>query len=50
MLVMLEVEPADDIDFDADQGALLVIPTAVERVRPVEAEAIETIRALGAGR
>ncbi len=46
MLVELEAEPADEIDFDADQGAMLVIPTAIVNIRPIEPEAIDTIRAL----
>lgn len=50
MLVELDAEPAEDLDFDADQGAILVIPTAIERVRPIEPEAIETIKALSADR
>jgi DnaJ-class molecular chaperone len=46
MLVQLEAEPADDLDFYADQGSLLVIPTTVESTRPIEPEAIETIKRL----
>jgi hypothetical protein len=46
MLVELEADQADDVDFDADQGAILVIPTAVERMRPIEPDALDTIRAL----
>ncbi len=46
MLVEMEAEPAEDVDFDADQGVLLVIPTAIERVRPVQPEALETIKGL----
>lgn len=46
MLVELEADPSDDVDFDADQGAVLVIPRAVERMRAIEPDAVETIRAL----
>ena len=45
-LVELEAELAEDPDFDADQGVLLVIPTAIERTRPVEPDALDTIRSL----
>lgn len=46
MLVELEAEPSDDVDFDADQGGILVIPTAIVATRPMQPEAIETIRSL----
>ncbi len=46
LLVELEAEPADDVDFDADLGAILVIPTAIANVRPMQPEAIDTIRSL----
>jgi hypothetical protein len=49
ILVELEAEPADEVDFDADQGAILVIPTAIERTRQVEPDAIDTIRSLSEG-
>ncbi len=49
-LVELEAERAEDVDFDADQGAILVIPTALEGIRPIEPEALDTIRALASGR
>jgi hypothetical protein len=45
-LVELEAEPADDVDFDADQGAILVIPKSIERTRPIEPESVAAIRAL----
>lgn len=45
-LVELEADLADDVDFDADRGAILVIPTSIERTRPIEPEAITAIRAL----
>jgi hypothetical protein len=35
VILELEAEPAGDLDFDADQGAMLVIPTViVECVSP----------------
>jgi hypothetical protein len=46
MLVELDADPADEVDFDADQGAILVIPNTIERTRPIEPDALETIRAL----
>jgi DnaJ-class molecular chaperone len=46
MLVEVEAEPAEDLDFYADQGALLVSPTAIVRTRPIEPDAIETIKGL----
>jgi hypothetical protein len=45
-LVELEAELADDLDFSADQGAILVIPTAIENTRTVEPDALDTIRSL----
>lgn len=48
LLVELEADPAEDPDFDADQGAILVIPTTIERVRPIEPEAVQSIRSLAA--
>ena len=36
VVVELEGRESDDEDFDADEGALLVIPTAVVDVRPVD--------------
>ncbi len=41
-----EAEPADDVDFDADQGAILVVPTAIENIRPMQPDAIDTVRSL----
>jgi hypothetical protein len=46
MLVEVEAEPADDLDFYADEGSLLVTPTAIESTRPVEPDSIQTIRSL----
>jgi hypothetical protein len=45
-LVELEAGLADDLDFSADQGAILVIPTAIENTRTVEPDALDTIRSL----
>ena len=45
-LVELDAEPSGEVDFDADQGAVLVIPTAIQNVRPMQPEAIDTIRSL----
>lgn len=45
-LVELEAELADDVDFDADQGAILVRPSAIENTRPIEPDARDTIRSL----
>lgn len=50
LLVEFEGEPSDDIDFDADQGAVLVIPTTIGNVRPIQPEAIDTIRSLSESR
>jgi DnaJ-class molecular chaperone len=46
LLVELEADPAEDPDFDADQGALLVIPSQIVSTRPVEPEQAQTIRSL----
>ncbi len=45
-LVEVEAEPADDLDFYADVGSLLVTPTAIESTRPVEPDSIQTLRSL----
>lgn len=45
-LVEVEAELEEDVDLYADQGALLVSPTSIERTRPVEPSAAETIRSL----
>jgi hypothetical protein len=29
VIIELEAEPAGDVDFDADQGAMLVLPTKI---------------------
>lgn len=45
LLVELRAGRAPDVDFDADQGALLVIPTAVIRSEPLDRGGVERIRA-----
>jgi hypothetical protein len=35
-IVELDAKPAADVDFDADQGAMLVIPTSIVRCGPVD--------------
>lgn len=45
-LVELEAELADDVDFHADEGAILVQPSAIENTRPIEPDALNTIRSL----
>jgi DnaJ-class molecular chaperone len=35
-VVELEGERSEDVDFDADEGALLVVPTRIVRAMPVE--------------
>ena len=46
MLVEFEADLADDVDFDADEGVILVIPTSIESTRPLEPESISTIRSI----
>lgn len=46
LLVELEADLADDVDFDADEGVVLVIPKSIESTRPVEPESIATIRSI----
>ena len=36
VVVELDAEPSQDVDFDADQGAMLVIPTAVRSCLPFD--------------
>jgi hypothetical protein len=36
VVVAMEGVPSDDVDFDADQGALLVIPTAIEGCEAID--------------
>lgn len=50
VIVELEGERADDVDFDADQGAMLVIPTAILGCGEVDHELVAEIRSRGAER
>lgn len=43
-LVALEGEPVDEMDFDADEGAVLVRPTRIIGVQDVEASDVEAAR------
>jgi hypothetical protein len=43
-IVELEAQPAEDPDFDADQGAMLVIPSAVCGCEAVDPELVERLR------
>jgi hypothetical protein len=45
-LVEVEADGTDDIDFYADEGSLLVSPTAIESTRRLEPDSIQTIRSL----
>jgi hypothetical protein len=36
-IVELEARLADDVDFDADEGVMLVIPTAIRGCSPADA-------------
>lgn len=47
--VTLELDAirADDLDFDADQGALLVIPTAILACHPVDRALVERVQRRG---
>jgi hypothetical protein len=45
-LVAFEADLSDDIDFDADEGAILVLPTSIESLRPVEPDSVATIRSM----
>lgn len=40
-LVVLEGEQTDDRDFDADEGAILIRPTQIVEVRPVDRDRLE---------
>jgi hypothetical protein len=40
----LEALRSSDVDFDADEGALLVIPTRIIRTSPVDRELVERVR------
>lgn len=48
VVVEVEGERSDEVDFDADQGALLVIPTEVVRTESADAGLAERVRDLSA--
>jgi hypothetical protein len=43
LILELEAESADDVDFDADQGAMLVIPVAIRGCAPVDRAAYDRV-------
>lgn len=45
VIVQLEAEHADDVDFDADQGAMLVSPTGIVGCTPVDRDLMRRIEA-----
>ena len=45
VVVELEARESDDEDFDADEGALLVIPTEICDVRPVDKDRLADAKA-----
>lgn len=44
LVVELEGEESDDVDFDADEGALLVFPTKIVRTTDLDRRRIEQLR------
>jgi hypothetical protein len=44
VVVELDAEPSQDVDFDADQGAMLVIPTAVRSCLPFDSQLAARVR------
>jgi hypothetical protein len=44
VLVELDGERSPDLDFDADEGALLVIPTAILRCMQLQRELVNELR------
>jgi hypothetical protein len=44
VVLELEAELADDVDFDADEGALLVIPTAISSCSTVDQSVYDRVR------
>lgn len=44
LIVELDAEPADDVDFDADQGAMLVIPRRVIGCADVDGERLREVK------
>jgi hypothetical protein len=45
VIVELDGQPSDDVDFDSDQGAVLVIPTEIVACRRVDPGLIERVQA-----
>jgi hypothetical protein len=43
VIVELDARPAEDVDFDADQGAMLVIPTEILGCAGVDEELADEI-------
>jgi hypothetical protein len=43
VIVALDARPANDVDFDADQGAVLVIPTGVRECFSVDQAEVQRI-------
>ncbi len=43
VVVEMEADPAADVDFDADQGAMLVLPTEIKSCSPVDRALVERI-------
>jgi DnaJ-class molecular chaperone len=43
VLVTMEASPAEDVDFDADQGALLVLPVEILAREPVDLDLAERV-------
>ena len=50
VLVELRAARAEDVDFDADQGAILVIPAAIVRSEPVDERRLERVARLSGSR
>lgn len=48
LLVELEGERSREVDFDADKGALLVIPKVILRCFPLRRELVDELRAMAA--
>jgi hypothetical protein len=43
LIVEMDADPAADVDFDADQGAMLVIPKEIKRCDQVDRMLMERI-------
>jgi hypothetical protein len=44
LVVEVEGEPSEDVDFDADQGALLILPTEICRCGGIDPELADRVR------